>query len=312
MQIVVLQTTPDVLTGDSDGENMNDYSNMIHHILGEKIEISEVRPVSGGDINSAFFLLLSDGTRLFLKENRKENMGFFRAEAAGLAAIRKTGAVRVPEVLETGKQGDSAYLLMKYLDAAPKKRDFWEHFGRQLAEMHKADTAEWTPGGLYGFDEDNYIGAGRQINNSRVSWVDFFRECRLEVQYKRAYDYFDASARKAMQRLLDRLDRYLLEPAFPSLLHGDLWGGNFVTGPDGYACLIDPAVYVGHAEADLAMTELFGGFAPAFYDAYREVNEVLPGYADRREIYNLYHLLNHLNLFGGSYYGAVMRIVKKW
>lgn len=290
---------------------MNNYSNIIHHIFGEKTDISAVRPVSGGDINSAFLMLLSDGARIFLKENRKENIGFFRSEAAGLDAIRKTGAIRVPEVLEAGIQGDRAYLLMEYLDAAPKKPDFWERFGRQLAEMHKADTAEWTAGELYGFTEDNYIGAGRQINRTMPRWVDFFRECRLEVQFKRAYDYFDASSRKAMQGLLDRLDRYLIEPAFPSLLHGDLWGGNFVTGPDGYAWLIDPAVYVGHAEADLAMTELFGGFAPAFYDAYREVNEVLPGYADRREIYNLYHLLNHLNLFGGSYYGAVMRIIKR-
>lgn len=291
---------------------MNNYSNIIHHIFGEKTDISAVRPVSGGDINSAFLMLLSDGARIFLKENRKENIGFFRSEAAGLDAIRKTGAIRVPEVLEAGIQGGGAYLLMEYLDAAPKKRDFWERFGRQLAEMHKADTSEWTKGGLYGFTEDNYIGSGRQINRTMPRWVDFFRECRLEVQFKRAYDYFDSSSRKAMQGLLDRLDRYLIEPAFPSLLHGDLWGGNFVTGSDGYACLIDPAVYVGHAEADLAMTELFGGFAPAFYDAYREVNEVLPGYADRREIYNLYHLLNHLNLFGGSYYGAVMRIVNKW
>lgn len=311
MQIVVLQTTPDVTT-DSDGENMNDYSKIIHHILGEKIEISAVRPVSGGDINSAFLMFLSDGTCMFLKENSRRNMGFFRAEAAGLDAIRKTEAIRVPEVIEVGTQGDNAYLLMEYMEPAPKKRDYWERFGRQLAEMHKADTAEWTPGGHYGFTADNYIGAGGQINRTMERWVDFFRECRLEVQYKKAYDYFDSSSRKAMQGLLDRLDRYLIEPAFPSLLHGDLWGGNFVTGPDGYACLIDPAVYVGHAEADLAMTELFGGFAPAFYDAYREVNEVLPGYADRREIYNLYHLLNHLNLFGSSYYGAVMRIVKRW
>ena len=115
-----------------------------------------------------------------------------------------------------------------------------------------------------------------------------------------------------MQSLLDHLDRYLTEPAFPSLLHGDLWGGNYVRGPEGSACLIDPAVSVGHAEADLAMTELFGGFAPAFYDAYRGENEIRPGYSDRRDLYNLYHLLNHLNLFGGSYYSAVMRIVKRY
>ena len=176
--------------------------------------------------------------------------------------------------------------------------------------MHRAETTQWTPSGRYGFTDDNYIGAGKQVNAVRDGWIPFFRECRLEVQFHRAIHYFSSSDRKAMQSLLDHLDDYLEEPDRPSLLHGDLWGGNFVTGPDGQAWLIDPAVYVGHAEADLAMTELFGGFSPAFYDAYREVAGPMPGYADRRDIYNLYHLLNHLNLFGGGYYSSVMRIVR--
>jgi fructosamine-3-kinase len=112
--------------------------------------------------------------------------------------------------------------------------------------------------------------------------------------------------------LLDHLDRYLAEPEYPSLLHGDLWGGNFMTGPDGYAWLIDPAVYVGHREADLAMTELFGGFAPAFYSAYRQIANVDPEYDDRRDLYNLYHLLNHVNLFGYSYVGSVLRTLDRF
>ena len=115
-----------------------------------------------------------------------------------------------------------------------------------------------------------------------------------------------------MQHLLDHLDRYLTEPSFPSLLHGDLWGGNFVTGPDGYAWLIDPAVYVGHAEADLAMTELFGGFSPLFYDEYKAAYDILPGYADRRDLYNLYHMLNHLNLFGRGYLPEVLWILNRY
>ncbi len=289
--------------------SMNNYSEIIHDIFGNNIEITGSRPVSGGDINEAFRLFLSDGNTIFLKENSKKNASFFKAEETGLAAIRKTGAIRVPKVLKSGTLGDRSYLLMEFLEAAPAKNDYWERFGRQLAAMHRADPSEWTPGGQYGFCESNFIGAGRQINDIRQGWIEFFRECRLEVQFRRAADYFEKGERKAMQSLLDHLDQYLAEPAFPSLLHGDLWGGNFVTGPEGYACLIDPAVYVGHAEADLAMTELFGGFSPAFYDAYKEVNEIAPGYSERREIYNLYHLLNHLNLFGGSYFGAVMRIV---
>ena len=290
---------------------MNDYSDIVRKLFGESTAITGIRPVSGGDINEAFLLSLSEGSRIFLKENTEKNAGFFKAEMTGLSAIRKTGAIQVPEVREAGVIHGRSYLMMEYLEVAPAKKDYWEHFGRQLAGMHKADPSEFTPGGKYGFFEDNYIGAGRQINEIRDSWIDFFRDCRLEVQFLRAQNYFDASGRKAMQKLLDHLDRFLIEPSSPSLLHGDLWSGNFVTGPDGYACLIDPAVYAGHYEADLAMTELFGGFAPAFYGAYKEVNGSLPGYPDRREIYNLYHLLNHLNLFGSGYYGAVMRIIRR-
>ena len=291
---------------------MGEYSNIIHRLFGSEIEITEKRSVSGGDINAAWSLSLSDGNIVFLKENTRSNAGFFESEEKGLCAIRKTGAVRVPQILERGLLMECSYLLMEYMEPASRKKDFWETFGRQLADMHRADPSDWTPEGNYGFPEDNYIGAGRQMNKIRTDWVSFFRDCRLDVQIRRAQRYFSSSDRKALQSLLDHLEEYLIEPAFPSLLHGDLWTGNYVVGPDGYACLIDPAVYVGHAEADLAMTELFGGFAPAFYDAYKEVNEILPGYSDRRELYNLYHLLNHLNLFGESYYGSVMRIVKRF
>ncbi len=291
---------------------MADYAEIIHELFGSGVGIIGRKAVSGGDINDAFLVYLSDGNRIFLKENSKANAGFFKAEVTGLSAIRKTGTLRVPQVWKWGVCEDKSYLMMEYLEAAPPRKDYWEHFGRQLAHMHRADPSEWTPGGKYGFPEDNFIGAGAQTNKIRTGWIDFFRECRLEVQFQRAKSYFDPSDRKAMQSLLDHLDQFLTEPEHPSLLHGDLWSGNFVTGDDGYACLIDPAVYAGHAEADLAMTELFGGFAPAFYDAYKESGKLLPGYSDRRDLYNLYHLLNHLNLFGGSYYGAVMRIVRRY
>ena len=289
---------------------MLDYSGIIQKLFGTDTQITGIRTVFGGDINAACLLTLSDGNRVFLKENTKENVRFFETETAGLSAIRSTGTIRVPEVLETGICENQSYLVMEYLEAAPEKKDFWECFGRQLAAMHRAEPSEWTPGGTYGFMENNFIGAGRQKNHIRGSWIEFFRDCRLDAQFHRAQEYFDTSGRRAMQRLLDHLDEYLTEPVFPSLLHGDLWSGNYVTGPDGYAWLIDPAVYVGHAEADLAMTELFGGFAPEFYDAYREANTILPGYMERRDLYNLYHLLNHLNLFGRSYYQAVIRILK--
>ena len=336
---------------------MIDVSGIVQQALGKEIAAGGMRPVAGGDINDAYMVTLVDGQKVFLKVNTLRNAAFFSAEQEGLAAIRKTNAIRVPEVIATGVfpgagtagvgtagnglLGDGAagagtadngatgnkpladgaavrrtqgcsFLIMEFLEAGPRKADFWERFGRQLAAMHRAETCEWTPGGKYGFTQNNFIGAGSQNNAICDSWIDFFREYRLEQQFRLVGEFWDSYERKAMQSLLDHLDEYLVEPDFPSLLHGDLWGGNFVTGPDGGAWLIDPAVYVGHAEADLAMTELFGGFVPAFYGAYQEVSPLLPGYADRRELYNLYHLLNHLNLFGEGYYGAVMRIVRRY
>ena len=311
---------------------MIDIAGIVQQALGKETVAGGVRPVSGGDINDAYLVTLSDGQKVFLKVNTPGNAAFFSAEQEGLAAIRKTNAIGVPEVIASGvfkgggpaagrstgggsaagRSKDCSFLIMDYLEAGPRKSDFWERFGRELAAMHRAQTDEWTPGGKYGFTQNNFIGAGRQNNSVCDSWIDFFRECRLERQFKLAGLYFDSYGRKAMLSLLDHLEEYLVEPEYPSLLHGDLWGGNFVTGPDGGAWLIDPAVYVGHAEADLAMTELFGGFAPAFYGSYKEVSPLLPGYADRRELYNLYHLLNHLNLFGEGYYGAVMRIIRRF
>ena len=311
---------------------MIDIAGIIQQALGKETAAGGVRPVSGGDINDAYLVTLSDGQKVFLKVNTPGNAAFFSAEREGLAAIRKTNAIGVPEVIAAGvftgggsaagrstgggsaagRSKDCSFLIMDYLEAGPRKSDFWERFGRELSAMHRAKTGEWTPGGKYGFTQNNFIGAGRQNNSVCDSWIDFFRECRLERQFKLAGQYFDSYGRRAMLSLLDHLEEYLVEPEYPSLLHGDLWGGNFVTGPDGAAWLIDPAVYVGHAEADLAMTELFGGFAPAFYGSYKEASPLLPGYADRRELYNLYHLLNHLNLFGEGYYGSVMRIIRRF
>ncbi|MDO4407128.1 MAG: fructosamine kinase family protein, partial [Eubacteriales bacterium] len=164
------------------------------------------------------------------------------------------------------------------------------------------------------FPIDNYIGSTPQINTPKDSWVDFFRECRLHPQVRMAYDagYLERSAIRQADSIMERLETLLPEPDHPSLLHGDLWGGNYMTGPDGKAWLIDPATYVGHREADLAMTELFGGFSPAFYSTYRSIAHVDTGYGERRDLYNLYHLLNHVNLFGYSYVGSVLRILNRF
>lgn len=280
-------------------------SDSLRAILGT--DVLHSIPVSGGDINDAYKLILTDGRQVFMKANRSVGLSFFQAEAEGLEAIRATGTIGTPKVIAVDKdQQYGAFLLLEWVETAPMTHGFWKTFGRNLARMHQA------PASHFGWEKDNYIGASPQINTPHDKWVAFFRDCRLSPQFKQAYHYFDAAARKRITRLLAHLDDFLVEPAHPSLLHGDLWSGNFITGNDGQAWLIDPAVYVGNAEADLAMTELFGEFHPDFYSAYREVSPLQPGYEQRRDLYNLYHLLNHLNLFGGGYLSAVLRILNRY
>ena len=303
---------------------MNQYTSLetaIRDAFGSSRTIKEKRYVSGGDINEAYALTLDDGTVLFMKANMVSALPNFKAEAAGLEAIRATGAIGVPEVLgagtETGtdtgtgvgnRAGSSfSFLLLEYISPGKQRKDFWEVFASELAAMHASDA-----GKLYGFSEDNWIGARKQINKMKDSWILFFRDCRLKPQFEAAKRYFSLSDLKKIETLLSNLDRYLSEPDRPSLVHGDLWSGNRITGKDGKGWLIDPAVYYGHPEVDLAMTELFGGFPSRFYEAYKEAGNLKPGYADRRDLYNLYQLLNHLNMFGSGYLGVVQKIVNRY
>lgn len=279
---------------------------------GHGVTVVKKTPVHGGDANDAYALILSDGKRAFLKANSISNADFFRAEKEGIDAIRSTGTIRVPEIYAAGTDDGYSFLLMEHIDSKGKIHGFWDELGRKLAAMHKADTAGFVRNGKYGFMADNYIGAGYQRNNCMDSWTEFFSEQRLRFQFKKAERYFDSDMIKKAGKLLDTLDRFLYEPEKPSLLHGDLWAGNFMSDENGKPMLIDPAVYVGCNEADIAMTELFGGFDRSFYTAYFEEAGKVPGYEDRRELYNLYHLVNHLNLFGRSYLPSVIRIIEKY
>ena len=286
--------------------------NALCSLVGEGTKIETTRPISGGDINEVYGLTLTDGKCIFMKTNAKKNLSFFTAEAMGLTAIARTKAIGTPHILGVGtdeSRGGYSFLLLEFISGKGRNRNYWEDFARQLAAMHRASTAGLVSDGKYGFDCDNYIGRHDQINTAHDSWTSFFRDCRLEPQFQDAASYFDREDQKRIISFLDHVDEMLVEPEYPSLLHGDLWGGNVITGNDGSAWLIDPAVYVGHAEADIAMTELFGGFPPAFYDAYQEAAPLQPGYERRRDVYNLYHLLNHLNLFGRMYLPEVKRII---
>lgn len=288
------------------------FDDLTDELYGTSVFVKGVSPVYGGDINESFAMSLSDGHTLFIKTNRAGALNMFKAEERGLLAIASTGTISAPGVICSGIIGDRSYLMMSYIDGASRRKDFWESFAHSLADMHAADTSGFVSSGKFGFDADNYIGSSEQYNTNEESWTEFFIEHRLKPQFSRAKRFFDHQSLEKIDRLIGRIPDLLVEPKTPSLIHGDLWSGNYVTGDDGFAWLIDPAVYVGHPEADIAMTELFGGYDRRFYDAYRESGLLMPGYEDRRDIYNLYHMLNHLNLFGSGYYGAVMRIVDRY
>lgn len=278
----------------------------IRDIFGSRRIINTKMSISGGDINEAYLVQLDDGTKLFMKANTLRFLPCFEAEAEGLESIRMTGAIGVPEVLGMGTDGNRSFLLLEYISGERPVRDYWETFAAELAAMHQADT-----GKSYGFPHDNWIGSGKQINTMQDFWISFFRDCRLKPQLDDAARYFSQKERRQAEYLLSHLDLYLQEPARPSLVHGDLWAGNMITGNDGKGWLIDPAVYYGHPEADLAMTELFGGFSRRFYEIYGQIMNLDPDYKDRRDLYNLYHLLRStalsamISLYAKSLYVSV-------
>ena len=288
----------------------------IRLICGQERIMAGKSPVFGGDINEAFRLTLDDGTSLFMKSNAPNLLPAFEAEQAGLQAIADTGAIGTVKVLGIGTDPDGfSFLLQEFVTPGKKNRDYWERLGAELYAMHSAPVPAGKAGEKgngFGFGADNFIGSRRQKNTWTDEWIPFFRDCRLRPQLKAAERWLDQRDRKLADSLLDHLDQYLIEPDAPSLIHGDLWAGNVMTGSDGRAWIIDPAAYYGHPEADLAMTELFGGFAPDFYDSYFACAKMEAGYQDRKDIYNLYHLLNHLNLFGVSYLSSVQRILRRY
>ncbi len=316
--------------------NIPDYTSLARalvELFGSSVKIVQTDRVSGGDINKAYGLSLNTGDKIFMKANAKNNAAFFTAEAAGLNAIKSTGAISTPEILCTGTDDGEdvgySFLLLKFIKSGGKKADYWETLGTELAAMHKADTSAFikrsggkddkstdksnSPAdGKFGFFQDNFVGARAQKNTPSSSWIDFYKDYRLAPQFRDADSYFSSEDRKKITKLLDNLDHFLIEPDYPSLLHGDLWSGNVMCGPDGKAMLIDPACYVGNREADIAMTELFGGFPGEFYEAYKKAAPLEPGYEERRDLYNLYQLLNHLNIFGSGYLGPVLSIVSEY
>ncbi|MCR5288384.1 MAG: fructosamine kinase family protein [Treponema sp.] len=285
-------------------------------VFGKNISILTTNRVTGGDINKAYQLILNNGKTAFMKANAFENKAFFVAESSALTALKQTNTIGIPEVFcygsDKGEEVGYSFLLEEFISSAKQAKDYWTTFGHELAELHKADTKHLVPDGQFGFDAANFIGATPQDNTPHATWINFFRDCRLLPQIKKADHYFDDALRAKFQKLLDNLDHFLVEPDFPSLLHGDLWSGNVVTGPDGHAWLVDPASYCGFFEIDLAMTELFGRFPDEFYQAYAEINPISAEYHERKDLYNLYQILNHLNLFGPTYLQPTSDIISEY
>lgn len=274
-------------------------------------EVQAVVSVGGGCIAHATRLKTETGT-FFLKYGRGEVAHTFSAEAEGLRALRAVETpLLVPEVRAIASETTACpgFLILEWIDQGMPDATSWTCMGRALAALHRNRQAQG-----YGFDSDNFIGRLPQYNTWETKWPIFFRRHRLEPQVRWARN--QCRWKPAWDPLLDvlyaRFDELLPSQPDPALLHGDLWSGNVLIASSGIPAVIDPAVYIGHREADLAMTELFGGFPEAVYDAYREAWPLEPGYEERRDVYNLYHLINHLNHFGRSYVGAVERTLQRY
>jgi fructosamine-3-kinase len=279
--------------------------------FGDGARIRSRRSVGGGSINRTSIIEIDGYGDAFLKENSIAHRGLFEEEARGLLALRAADGPRVPDVLALYSDRSTQYLLLEVIETGRRGNDFFPRFGEELAGMHRTNRSP-----RCGFDRDNHIGETEQPNAWIDDWHQFFAERRLIFQGRLARDRgrIDAAMLGRIERLAARLPELIppLDDGGASILHGDLWGGNYLVDGSGAPVLIDPAVYYGHREADLAMTELFGGFGRAFLDAYREKWPITPGYGERRDIYNLYHLLNHLNLFGSSYLGSCAAIVRRF
>jgi len=258
---------------------------------------------AGGSINRATIIRFGSGERYFLKQNQHAPESMFASEAQSLQLITARAAFPVPKPC----YWDAQCLLMEVIDPAPKQKDYWEIFGRQLAAMHRVTQAN------FGLDFQTYCGTTLQNNQPQQDGYAFFADQRLLPlgQQANAKGLLQAADMAAIESLCRRLTGLIpFQPA--SLIHGDLWSGNAHTDSGGYPVLIDPALYFGWREAELGMTQLFGGFPSAFYAAYQEAWPLEPGWEERLAIYNLYHLLNHLNLFGSGYLQQTRQVLSRF
>ncbi|WP_420581991.1 fructosamine kinase family protein [Reichenbachiella sp.] len=278
---------------------------VILQLFKKETSIDSIIPIGGGCIHQAGVFHFED-RKYFLKWNIDSHK-MFETEAKGLNLLRATNSVSIPQVIGCGSVNGTDYLCLEYIESSLKSKSFWKDFGSSLAQLHSNTTSN------FGLDHDNFIGSLPQNNGQHTNWTDFFIQERLTPQLKLAIDQglIYSNLNSAFERLFTILpDLVPVEPS--ALLHGDLWSGNFLVGNDGQAVIFDPAVYYGHREAELAFTRLFGGFESQFYESYQDVFPLQQGYADRADIFNLYPLLVHVNLFGSSYLSSVKQILSRF
>ena len=286
----------------------NDLIFRLEKILSESFKC--ISSISNSYFADTHKIEFDSGKKYFLKLSKLKNLRLLSSEAEGLDELRKLKVISVPEIVAL----DQDYLLLEWIERGDYNTDSGlEKLGSQLAEMHRI------PGLKFGYKNDNYIGGSPQCNIPSIlgseNWVSFYTENRLKFQLELAdkNGYVTPEIRNLMESLMIKMPELLSgTEENPSLLHGDLWSGNYIIDISGKPWLIDPAVYYGHREADLAMTSLFGGFSDVFYSAYKSEFQISPGYADREPLYQLYHLMNHLNLFGKGFYKQILTVLKRY
>jgi fructosamine-3-kinase len=274
----------------------------IGQATGKPFAVDQQRSVGGGCINQGALLAGGD-RRFFVKLNRADQIAMFEAEAEGLLEMRATDTIRVPAPICYGSVDGTAYLVLEWLDLGSGGSSAWQAMGRHLALLHQVGHASG-----FGWHRSNTIGSTPQINAWTANWTDFFAEHRLGYQFHLAQRRGGSFPRQ--DRLLAALPDLLAgHTPQPSLVHGDLWSGNAAISRSGEPVIFDPATYYGDREVDLAMTELFGGFPAEFYRGYQQEFPLDPGYKQRKTLYNLYHILNHFNLFGSGYESQANRMI---
>ena len=271
-------------------------------------EFHNIQPLSGESISSAYHLKGVDSDYFLKVNSNSDALNMFVAEQTGLKAIEETKTIAVPKVHLVDSYEGNAFLLMDYIESKHANPDDYKALGTQLAQLHLNHKDK------FGFISDNFIGSLPQSNKQHANWAEFYWNERIAPQLKLAEQkrLLNSSELPTAQRAIKVFEELLGNDTMPSLLHGDLWAGNYLIATDGTPYLIDPAVYWGHSMVDIAMSKLFGGFGNEFYNSYHEVIPKTTNYNAQIDLYQLYFLLVHLNLFGSSYYGSVSTILNKY